>query len=145
MRLRTIFIAVFFYSAFFSTGVFSSPCKKAVEMNDSSIVDFVRKEKPEGVSIWPENSKEFFAFLQHSPLSYQEAKKLIQSENINTKQAYRLFQNTYPMLPAAPDVVYKGQGWQSWDIFLGNEKAPFSEQETADQESFILGVTRLGG
>ena len=70
-------------------------------------------------------------FLNADWLPYEEAKALVQAKGIKSKAKYIEWSQSddFPLgLPAAPERVYKGKGWEgSWRIFLGTALVPFEQ------------------
>jgi len=58
-------------------------------------------------------------------LTYQEASKWAQDNNIATGKQWRDLKDLRPSnLPACPEKVYKHQGWEGWCAFLGTSPRP---------------------
>ena len=66
--------------------------------------------------------------------SYSDAQQIVRNVlQFRRKQEYVSFVKEDPQraaglrIPAKPDIVYKHNGWQGWDVFLGTAKTPISD------------------
>ena len=82
--------------------------------------------KDKGWTDWDD----FFGKEKADYPEYEEAKRLVKENGINSCKEYKLFSKDLG-LPYAPDLYYKDKGWTNWYDFLGKEKADYPEYEEA--------------
>ena len=52
-------------------------------------------------------------------VSYEEAKKRVQTKGIKSIKDYGQWQKAHKDIPSNPNLTYKGKGWTKWGDFLG--------------------------
>ena len=64
-------------------------------------------------TFWGEKKKEY--------PSYEEVQKIVMENNIKSESGYKSYYKKLG-LPSAPNVYYKGKGWNNWPTFWGKPK-----------------------
>ena len=67
-----------------------------------------------------------------TPLPYAEAQKIVQKTGIKTKDEFRAWKRP-DGIPSAPEVIYKGKGWDSWPEFFGTGTTDYVSYEKAQK------------